>query len=305
MKGTFAEAQTALDLLGVPYNREYEYRKREDGPGREPHPIDVFRNVYLPLTAEMWCSLVMNEGDSYVGGCCGAMSHLQDLVEHVFRFDSGWVPCQKLEEMAGIILNHGDFEGKVPWAVQEPEQLGALVQEYDQNDEAFDPWDRIALCWQLVRDHYAPEPPRAYGAHLSEVEKAVSLLHRGVSYLSWDHFFAKEEPEPQHAGNRLFALARILPPLRTLYHRIEELSPGDFEGFALFDKESEVEGVEAIATNGRGLCVFPTREAADEMMALWRRQEAEYEEERKDKPVDERIEVRPVRVSLEKGIELI
>lgn len=310
---TFDKAYETLKSLGIECNREQEYRKRPanvSSQGKmgthDPHDLNLFRDVYLPLSPEMWCNLLMADGEDYVGGCCATMSNLQDLIESVFRFNSGWISCTQLEEISLIIIGHGDFDGKVRWGRLSDDQVIELTNEW-QNSEGgeFSSWDRIALCWHLVRDNYGPEVPKAYHASISEVDKAVSLLREGLTILSWDHLRDKSIADPQWAGNHLITLARIVPALKTLYECVEELSPGDFEGVALFDKQIGSQGVEAIASNRMGLCIFQHREDAETMMNLWRKQDAEYKEERKDPPIDERIEIRPIRVSMSKGLELI
>lgn len=294
---TFESREGLLKELGIRYSVEQEYRPKN--PPRSPHPIRVFKGVDLPLTPEDWCQLCMVEGDYYVGGCCGAMSHLQDLVNHVFRFDSGWITTDRLEEMALCIIDHGDFAG-IPFETDKP--VEDLVAEAKANWDECDPWDRIALCWHLVKDHHAPEIPRAYGNHLSEIDKSIATLSHGLSALSWDHLFKdKQPPNSQRRVNRTHLLHRMLPALKTLVEGVRDLDYGPVDGFALIDKEK---GDEAIATNGYGLCIVETQEEVDKLLGLWKRQQEEYEvQERKD--IDSVIGVRRVRVSLENGVEFL
>lgn len=288
---TFEEAEAALTSLGIRTGREQEYRGKP--PEREPHPLKVFTTIELPLNAEDWCSLVMSEGEHYVGGCCAAMSTTQDLIENVFRHGSGWVTAEELAEIADLMAQHDeDPDTRVPFTEEPPD----LLKDATEHWEDFTPWDRIAFCWHMIKGHYAPKIPTAYARN--DVYSAISTLVGGLRFIQWEHLF-RQKDNPQERGNRLFALARILPALKTLTEDLNELDPGAFEGFALIDK---TDGKDDIAHNGRGLCILESQEEVDKLLDLWRRQQAEYEEqERLD--IDKVISVRKVRVSMENGVE--
>jgi hypothetical protein len=302
-----------LVSLGIRFHCEDEYRGKP--PDRKAHELALFKNVELPLTPEDWCRICMNDGEEYMGGCCGSMSAVQDVVNKWFRFDSGWVSCDELSEVAQAFVDHGDGWWKDWGACQEQgliedgETLGDFIERIIANeaDSAppdrkprwgnFSAWDKIHLVWFIVKGHYAPRVPKGYGDHMSEWDKAVSMLSRGCTAISWHRMFQEDE-SPQKRANYLLILARILPALRTVWTSIEEVAPEPFEGLALIDKEA---GPDKVASNGRGLCVFSSRKEVDEILDLWRRQDAEQEEPR-TKPVDERIGVRPVRISVQEGL---
>ncbi len=83
--------------------------------------------------------------------------------------------------------------------------------------------------------------------------------------------------------------------------RIDELQLGSVEGFAIIDKEK---GPDAVASNGYGHCIYATRGEVDAMFALWRKEDSAYKEGDRIH-IDQRMGVRPVRVTVEKGIEFL
>ncbi|NJO18700.1 MAG: hypothetical protein HC877_24130 [Thioploca sp.] len=296
-KPSFESCEKWFEELGIKYRVEREFRPKN--PPRSPYPIQVFEAVFIPLTAESWCRLCMSEGDYYVGGCCGAMSHIQDLINDVFRFESGWITTEQLEKVAVCIRDHGDFGGRIPFATDK--SVEDLVTEARVNWDKCDPWDRIALCWHLVKNYYAPKIPNAFGDHLSEVDKSVAILSHGLLALSWGRLLYKHPPDSQEKANRSHLLHRLLPALKTLVEGIHTLDFGTVDGFAIIEKEK---GNEAIASNNYGLCIFETEEEVNHLLNLWKRQQEEYEvQERKD--IDKLFDVRRVRVSLENGVEFL
>ena len=43
-------------------------------------------HVNIPFSPEEWCWLVNRNQAGYVGGCCGEMSHIQDIINYTLRF---------------------------------------------------------------------------------------------------------------------------------------------------------------------------------------------------------------------------
>lgn len=99
------------------------------------------------------------------------------------------------------------------------------------------------------------------------------------------------------------------PGLRTIYMKISELVPEPVEGWALIDRDA---GDGKIAENGTGLCVFATRADCERLIKLWEQTAEEHEDEactprrlRERDPIRERMGIRPVRISVEGGVEFL
>jgi hypothetical protein len=313
----FDKRVAMLAALGAEVTFEEEYRPRD--PPRSPHPLKLFKSVKLPLTAREWCELFMSDGAFYMGGCCGTMSALQDEICHNIRMDSGWFSIEKLAEIAETMIQHDcgeDDYAEVRFAkIPKSKSLGDLVATFQAALEGpertsgnmIDAWQIMALIWHITKDHYGPKIPQAYGDHMSELEKATSLLARGFQSLSYEHLFRGAVPGEdlgslsQHKVGRAMTLYRLFPAWKEMNEKIGELNLGPLEGFALIDKEK---GPEEVCINGRGYCIFETQAEVDALMALWRQQDKEYEVQDRQ-PIDERIGVRRVRVTAEKGIEFL
>lgn len=299
---TFDEATGFLTRLGVMFGQDYDYGKRGTD---ERHRFDVpmFASFVLPFTSEEWCSLCMREGDDYVGGCCGNMSAAQDIVSDAFRFGGGRINGYDLAKLVELMASHdggseGTFTGLARPVAEAVER--ALAKRPT-------PWEMIALVWHIAKEHVAPEVPHAMGKHLSPIENAVHTLGRGLRRISFEDVFKTDietvARTSQHRASRAILLFKLLPALKIVWERIDELDLGSFEGFALVDKNK---GQEAVAENSWGLCIFETHEEVDDLLRLWREQEKEYEErtERSGR-IDDRIGVRRVRVSKERGLEFL
>jgi hypothetical protein len=192
------------------------------------------------------------------------------------------------------------------------------------------------LVWHLVRDHYKPKVPEASWLK-KPVERSLHTLAKSIRRLNMHMMLrgfeenkikSPEEPQPedpeekdrwlkgkrdreshesrkcsQNKAYEIETLFRIIPSLNELHASILDLNPGPFEGWAIWDKEAN-----AVAANGMGFCFFEKREDVYELFEAWRKSESEYKESRLGsdaKPIDERLSVRPVRITVDKGVEFL
>lgn len=295
MGKTFEEIEGILEKLDVPFACKYEW---SEGVEKK---LPLFDTIYLQFTPEEWCRLCMKEGDLYVGGCCGATSAVQDIISHVFRFESGRMSMWDLARLAQLWIDHDEGPQKPNF-----KDAGDL-DVHIWNWSALDPWAKMAVLWHLTKEYYVPEEPHGQSPQRPEVEKAVYDLARGMVYIS--HSLMNPDPRnippvSQKNASRLMTLYRVLPALKTVWEHVQELNPGPLDGYALLDKER---GGGEIASNWHGLCVFETYEEASKLMDQWRTHESasERERNRQEKPIDERMEIGRVRISVEKGLEYL
>lgn len=305
-----------LKALGVEFTQEYEYRGEH--PTRKQYSLEIFRSVKLPLLPIEWCALFMQDGGAYVGGCCGAMSHLQDMICHEIRMNSGRFEIRTLAEIAEVMVEHdgdenNDNEDFLTFAhLPQGETLEGFVSNFvrgmaDTRDAGhiLDPWQMMQVVWHITKDFYSPEVPSGMGNHMSEVEKAISLLSRSLTSISWEKLFdshpAKAE-QSQTKVNRSMLLYRMLPAWKLLNANLDKLDLGPVEGWALMDKRKTPE---AICENGHGYCVYDSREKLDEILALWKHDDDQHEAKGMNPPIMDCIGVRRVRISAEKGIEFL
>jgi hypothetical protein len=308
----FAAAANYLETLGVSFYTEYEYRG-EPGKGREPVSLPFFTKVDPCLRPLDWYHIASREGDSYIGGCCGNYSAIQDIVCGWFRMEARSVPIQELSEVADGMNRHdgqSSYFAQEPWEWDVWGNAGAKVTDWDslvaflkeENDEgtnwiALAPWYKLSVIWHLVKDNWVPPQPGAIRRDYGEVDEAIAIVDSIATGISWHRTFSdlsEGSVTPQDQLQRAEALARFIPALRVLTDNIERLDLGDFEGVVLIDLEK---GEEAICQNGYGYCVYGQRAEADRIVGIWKKN-WEAREDAKKAPIEERFALRTIRVSM-------
>lgn len=252
----------------------------------------LINKITLPFDEIDWCRLCMREGDDYIGGCCGSMAFVQDLMNGVFR-DSGDMDSQSLRLIGEAMISHHGVSpewsfDKPPTVMPTPEEFGLLRT-----------WDRLAVIWYIVRGHLQLEEPTLKRKSENDdgtLRHAIKAVANGAHGLDNHYLFQviDHDPNParetQKKATMSLTLARLLPALRTVLDRIYELDPGPFEGIAIVDPDNEV------VTNGFGPCVYDKQESAEGDLASMVAHNKRYED---------LLNLRPVRVSVAKGIEFL
>lgn len=296
----FEKRKQLLTDLGCEFATEDDWTG-EPGVDRRQFERPFFKSVKLPLSAEAWVSLCMQEGEDYVGGCCGNTSHAQDKLNYAFRF-GGWIDADELLELAEAMRSHGDeaFEPLAKDAdlaercTQVRISIGARLEK---------PWEVIAFIVHVIRGFVILDRPAAL-AHVPPADRAISILSRAAWQLDYHQMIermdrrAGNDTASQNAVRERLILARLLPALREVAAGFAD-TPA-FEGVALVAKANP----DVVCQNGLGYCVYETdsKELA-ETLAVWR--EDEKKEWNPPQKVDELFMTRPVRVSVEKGIEFL
>lgn len=299
-----------IQKIGAKVNFEYEYRGEAGTPERQKYDLpDKVASVSFPLTPEEWCDVGMVEGDSYVGGCCGNMSALQDLVEGIFR-DSGYAEAQTLLDMAYHARDHEGFEW---WVARDDEKFVegvARIQELREQGARLDAWAVMGITFLAVEDRLTPRSqgvPSDGGRH-DEEQTLIWRLTSTLTRMTWADLFTRrdETDVAQHTATRELLKAKTLPLARRLTELLHEEGVG-LEGYAIVKQ-----GTDEVLGDNHGLCLYATEAAADSTMALWAKW-AEEERERIAKNPDReseafwndrKAEVVPARVSVEDGLVL-
>jgi len=305
-----------LEALGVNYTVESEWRG--EGKDRKQHTVKLFNAVSPPFTPFEWCHLCQNEGNFYVGGCCGNMSAVQDLLDHAFRFGSGWFSMKNLETIADYMAHHD--EPPSPFAeLPSGQTLEQAVETMRQSlanlrrgtgEVMIDVWKLLALIWHIVKPFYSPDraevPARKTNPQRDEFDDACRIVQNGLLRVSMHKMFsqdATEKVKTQKKAGSLLVLAQVLPALKLVWENVERLDPGAIDGVALVKKDDP----DTVLVNGFGLCIYQSREHAQEILDLWTKERNEYETEfeRKRTVSVEDFLLRPVKVSVQKGLEFV
>lgn len=283
----------ALSVLGAEVRLAEEWVTDAEGRRGPQKILNKLSQVHLPFNAQEWHELVQNEGNYYIGGCCGSSSALQDKVCHLYRFEAGWCDSRDLSEIAERSISH---DGKESYFFAFPGMFDSLKTmetisaspKLAQAMDAKEPWNTMACVYHLTRHHFVPKG-REYGAardHVSPVRKALHIVEQGLSMVALEHLFDRDKPaDAQKKVNVSALLWKLHPSLKFLYENIDKLGFGPVEGFAVIERAA---GSDGIANNRLGLAIFETKERADEIIS----QSGDPSE----------FTTRPVRVSREDGI---
>ena len=308
MSKKFDTAISLLDKLGVKYGTKTEYR--DEPPHRKPHDLSTLTSITFPFSAEEWCSVACNAGDEYIGGCCSQCSYAQDLICHIFRFDPVYTPIASIEELANVIEGHDgirefpevSFDG-IDISIEEAvERISS--GEVDLSEMTV--LSRMALVWHIVKGVYDRKIATPDVRERTDpLDSAIWTTGRALQSISIGSMFESSDPdyqgpikpESQTAAIKILRMYKLLPGLKILNEKIDELYPGPMNGFAIWSNETDT-----IAHNGNGPCVFYTKQECEDLLTQWESNEAELEEET-PKDIRKLLSIRQVSISKEKGIE--
>lgn len=293
---TFTRKCEMLTELGVEYYLDHEYRGKV-GVDRKSYDVDIFEQIKPPFTAEDWINLCSNEGRHYLGGCCGTLSALQDMLEGWFRFDMDYLNTQKIEEVEERLISHGDGE----WWTKEGD-LEDIFIEAKVSWDTLPPLEKLAYVWAIIKGHHNTEAlPRSPRKDYDKFQSDIHLVNNLAQNISWSHLFCNpEDRDAQWSANQQLAMARMLPAIKGVYDKLHSITD-TFEGYALIDLERE--GDDNICDNGKGACIYGSLKEVWDLLDSQQEYYDEYEERDKNsKRLEERYAARAVTISLENGM---
>lgn len=300
-----------LGVVRVAYDTVWEDR----GDGRQQYELpDVVRGIRLSLTPDQWAAVAQREGSAYVGGCCGNMGAVQDIVCGVFR-DDGWMESGDLSTVGWYSRGH---EGMEFFEEVDDEEFAGRIEELQRAQQItedgksiVDPWGIIGLSYVATESKLKPSwlnQPSGRHPHDDDPPDHFEMqrLYRDLVYVDWKDLFGRVSSEDDkdkrsHDVQRRLRQARILPAARELVAKLEEQEI-DFDGFALVKP-----GTDEILSNRLGDCIYSDREGAEEVLAIWRRSVESEDEGTTGHAVvaQDEGEIVPVRVTVENGLEVL
>lgn len=299
--------------LGVGVYHEDVWEDRGEGRQRYELP-DAVHHVNLGLTPVQWCALAMRDPDEgipscYVGGCCGNMSYVQDIINGAFR-DGGSMSGGELLTVGQMMRAHDDSDDESFRVMTDEEFVKAVelvkkseAQEYPEGVIA-DPWWKIGVIFNGLENVLTTNAltsdfePERYREDYPEDKKILNVVESTLRRINWGDLFSNgshgtdedfgwpdnpretEEQREQrhrrdamreasHAATRTLNFAKLLGPVRRL-HELMESREDVFEGWALVDPTTYL----PIRT-GQGEAFFWTQEDAEWLVALWERTAAQ------------------------------
>lgn len=270
-----------LDALGVRYHMEY-------GDARER----FVRSVHIPWTPEQWVGVLHREGP-WLSVCCANISTIRDTLMQVLA-EGGWMEMRNLELVAKLLESHDGF-------------MGWFNKGFIPTKETLkDPLYLLVQIWAVVKDKRWASWLDVSGKSTAErqVEKSGASLERalrGYNFISAFHVGEYTTPEAQakaqfrHDMESALALARVLPALRMFTDSLDGRVKESIQGLALVRKDNRDVVLDTIG----GFAIYMSETEANEVIRFWCTNNQENAPKKSD------FELRPVRVTLKKGLEFI
>lgn len=279
-----------LQYSGAEISYENKWNDNDPPPRQSQKDYTRVRSIFIPLRPSEWCELCMRDGESYIGGCCGTSSAIQDIINGIFR-ESGYAEAQDLYDLGELTQSHPD-------GFEEDGFIGDLTQEeFDERTskwDTFSPWEKIGLCYQAVKDKIRPYPSRVEPIvqenrpDLDE-KREINELYGCIHYLRYASILQQEDDERgQKHANDIHTLAKMLPGTRRLLKKLES-SLDSWTGVAIVEKDRP----ETICYNGYGLCLYKNKAEAKKVMALWN----------ENQNTSDKVLIRSLTISVQKGVE--
>jgi hypothetical protein len=267
-----------------------EYNFDYTGPPekRVRHELEEITHILVPLSSKEWCEMCMREGRFYMGSCCGQTGYIQDILNEIFR-DGGSVDSLKAFELVDRAEAHEGFD-----LLREKNEM--VLLDAEENWKDLDPVAKLTLCVGAVLPKMQDKLRGLRKLDPADPMDAIGILQSGSQYIHFKDIFvgddATEARKGQAHGNTAARIARMVPAAKTFLTHAAKVADLPFEGFAVVDEKNE------IAENRMGLTIYTKEKYAKELLDLWKK-------DRESKKLAEKFVVKPVRVTIEKGIELL
>ncbi len=223
-------------------------------------------NVKLEFSPEEWVGLFNTEGE-FLPSCCGNISRIRDILFGAIR-ENCFVGTDKLEEMAFLIKDHDcvdDYDDSHP--LKKIVNLFEIVKDdcrksriFDNSFDTNNPGDCLEALSYYV-DNYAN--------HQFDLNSSSTYLHTTAK------------------ANCQKALIDLVPIIKTLYHKLDELN-AVVSGFGVVSDDGK------LGYSRNGLQVYEEKKMAEKICQNWNKSEFNKIH----------YTVKPVKISLKGGVEI-
>lgn len=285
---TVRQSYADRDALKQKYLTEKGLEVTSNGwPGTQPKVYAVKLN----FTPEEWLDLMNTEGE-FLPACCATISHVRDVLIATVR-EGGFIRATDLYEIVEALKGH-----------------------HECGPEGGDPESRLIQTWEAIKDdadlHLLGHP-----IDPNDLDDAFSVLYHAGAVLSWNFLNsdATEDEKYDHEMVRRTEFVRVLPAIRTIYKALSQNTFEPMEGYAI------AEGDQVLSLT-RGLAIFRTKEQAERLAERFNKEQERDRAKEKESKLKNKFKekaygtkeeprkriywtytVRPVRVTVENGIE--
>jgi hypothetical protein len=226
---------------------------------------DKVHSVKFSFPKEVWADLGNKEGN-LLGVCCGNISTMRDCFVDAWRED-GWMTAESMQQLVVNMESH-EWEGSHPAS-------------------------KVKQVYEALLDHLEIRP--AFFSDPEELGGTVSRIWFGdiwrfCARYGHDSMFSDWAKSIQSKATHNLRLHEILPTVKLLYEKLAETKFPPVEGYALINKNNQI-----YEFRNSTLAIFDSKRQAEEILNNWLRS---------GQVKNEDVEIRLVRISLEKGIEI-
>lgn len=244
-----------------------------------PAKIDKVRINFSP---KVWVDVLNTEGE-YLPACCADISRIREILNRTC-LDNYFIETEKLWELTTLAKHHG----------------------FDKNEK--DPISKLIALWETIKED-AKEGNSNWSTGTDDPKSAIEVLNKTSKTIIWNEIFSQSTNDPKqqfhYYAGRQRALATLMSAVRTLYFKMKELDAGPVSGWAIWRDDGEIAALDS------GIAIFNKKNEAEEFCAIWNKQsqnswdkdKSRKLKKRKNKP--DNYVIKPTKISLENGIELI
>lgn len=193
----------------------------------------TIHHVVLPLSPAQWVDVASKTGES-LSTCCASISAIRDLLVSALR-EGGTMNADDLRELVELLREHDGYEEFRAADLATWEGQAASIASTNP-DWPFLPIGYVWYCLrEQLREPHIPEPAREDPRN---VEDAVWILWRAGSSMIDTFLGGSDGDTVAHRAQKLRALHKMIPAVKTLHDRLAEIAPAPFEAFALVRRET-------------------------------------------------------------------
>jgi len=284
------------------------------------HSIEVYGDynqpgkvseVKLDFSPEEWSDVLDKYGE-WLPYCCANISRVRDVLTSAKR-EGGVVGSDELYEAAYLIREHDEgcpTSGPMARIVE----IESLVRPHMVSQRA-----PVSLSLERPEDCVAAASRALYAMDTEQLFSSLDRPPKREEYRDEKGFQravrSNEERQFTHKMFRTISLAKIIPALKGIWDKIDELDLGPIEGWAIMKEDGTV------AETRSGLAIYIDLERCQEVLQMWARDleeqkanDEKFHSDKDDRTTEQKARreaflrsfvINQVRITKEKGLEVV
>lgn len=230
--------------------------------------------VKIELPDNVWMDLFDLEGEN-LGSCCATISAVRQIIMEAAH-NSRYMKAESLYKLVMYVKGHS----------HDDEKNDSVFQYF------FDLWDKIKEDVEIEQFGLPTDP--------NDPWDCLNVIWRSSSLMSIERMFRQSsdpESEFRYSATMGLEFLKVYPALKTLFEKIKDLDIPAVEGFAVCSGDELIES--------SGLEVFLNSKIAEQIAKDCNQAEERDFEKNPPKRPKRHFTTRPVRISMDKGLEFL